>query len=98
MAKARKKQKKGGNLIGLLALVVLLAVVGIELVNVYSQLDAARDEESALLQQSAQQQEENEALQSDLGRADDPDFIKELAKDELGLVEDGERIFYDVNN
>ena len=98
MARARKKRKSSGNLIAVLVLVVLLAVVGIELVNVYSKLDTARSQEESLLQQSAQQQQENDLLQSNLARADDPDFIKQLAKDELGLVEDGERIFYDVNN
>ena len=29
---------------------------------------------------------------------DDPEFIKALARDLLGLAEDGERIFYDVND
>jgi len=42
--------------------------------------------------------QENEALQSDLSRKDDPDFIKALARDLLGLAEEGERIFYDVND
>ena len=44
-----------------------------------------------------QQEQENEALRSDLAKKDDPDFIKELARDQLGLAEEGERIFYDVN-
>ena len=42
-------------------------------------------------------QQENQALQSDLDKKDDPEFIKELARDQLGLAEAGERIFYDVN-
>ena len=45
-----------------------------------------------------QQKKENSALESDLGKANDKEFIKGLAKDQLGLAEDGERIFYDVNH
>ena len=41
---------------------------------------------------------ENETLESDLSRADDEDFIMELARTQLGLAESGERIFYDVND
>lgn len=98
MARTRKKQKSGSSFLTVLVLVVLLAVVGVELMNVYGKLDQARNEEQALLQQSDQQKQENASLQSSLDRADDPDFIKELAKDALGLVEEGERVFYDVNN
>ncbi|MBE6940495.1 MAG: hypothetical protein E7457_06750 [Ruminococcaceae bacterium] len=98
MARTRKKQKSSSSFLTVLVLVVLLAVVGVELMNVYGKLDQARNEEQALLQQSDQQKQENASLQSSLDRADDPDFIKELAKDALGLVEEGERVFYDVNN
>ena len=45
-----------------------------------------------------QQKKENSALESDLSKAGDEEFIKGLAKDQLGLAEDGERIFYDVNH
>ena len=44
-----------------------------------------------------QKQQENQALQSDLDKKDDTEFIKGLARDQLGLAESGERIFYDVN-
>jgi len=98
VARTRKKQKSSSSFLTVLVLVVLLAVVGVELMNVYGKLDQARNEEQALLQQSDQQKQENASLQSSLDRADDPDFIKELAKDALGLVEEGERVFYDVNN
>ena len=49
-------------------------------------------------QELEQQKKENSALESDLGKANDKEFIKGLAKDQLGLAEDGERIFYDVNH
>ena len=49
-------------------------------------------------QQLEEQKKENSDLESDLGKANDKEFIKGLAKDQLGLAEVGERIFYDVNH
>jgi len=49
-------------------------------------------------EQLTQQQQENDALRSDLAKKDDESFIKALARDLLGLAEEGERIFYDVND
>lgn len=37
-------------------------------------------------------------MRSDLAKKDDESFIKALARDLLGLAEEGERIFYDVND
>ena len=79
-------------------LLVLAAVLSIQIVKVYGQLKTAQREESVLNQQLAQQQQENDALRSDLDKKDDESFIKALARDLLGLAEEGERIFYDVND
>ena len=45
-----------------------------------------------------QTEEQNDVLRSDLEHEGDPDFVQGLARDDLGLASDGERIFYDVNN
>ena len=79
-------------------LAVLIVVVGMEIVNVYGRLRDVRAQEAALTQQMEEKMQENEALRSDLSKKDDPDFIKGLARDLLGLAEEGERIFYDVND
>ena len=79
-------------------LAVLIVVVGVEIVNVYGRLRDVRAQEAALTQQMEEKTQENEALRSDLSKKDDPDFIKGLARDLLGLAEEGERIFYDVND
>ena len=81
----KKTRKKRSNTVLLLVLAVLIVVVGMEIVNVYGRLRDVRAQE-------------NEALRSDLSKKDDPDFIKGLARDLLGLAEEGERIFYDVND
>ena len=92
------KRKKRRTPITLLVLLVLLAVVSVELIRVYGQLDSAKTQRDTMGQQLEEQKKENSDLESDLGKANDKEFIKGLAKDQLGLAEDGERIFYDVNH
>lgn len=94
----KKTRKKKPSAVLLLVLTVLIVVVGVEIVNVYGRLKDVRAQEAALTQQMQEKAQENEALRSDLSKKDDPEFIKELARDLLGLAEDGERIFYDVND
>ena len=94
----KKTRKKRSNTVLLLVLAVLIVVVGMEIVNVYGRLRDVRAQEAALTQQMEEKTQEDEALRSDLSKKDDPDFIKGLARDLLGLAEEGERIFYDVND
>ena len=94
----KKTRTKRSNTVLLLVLAVLIVVVGMEIVNVYGRLRDVRAQEAALTQQMEEKTQENEALRSDLSKKDDPDFIKGLARDLLGLAEEGERIFYDVND
>lgn len=93
-----KKAKKNRNPLAFLVVVVLIAVVGFELVQVYGKLKNTRAEKFAAATQLEELQQENASLQSDLDRADDPGIYKEKAREQLGLAEEGERIFYDVNN
>lgn len=95
--KRKKKNRKSGGIV-LVVVLLLVGVVGFELANVYGQLAVAREEEQRLSAQVEQKRQANAALQQDLSRADDPEFIAELARELLGLAEPGERIFYDVNN
>ena len=97
-AKKPKRTKKCPSVVVMLVIVALVAVLGVQIVKVYGQLQAARQTETALDQQLTQQQQENEALRSDLARKNNESFIKALARDLLGLAEEGERIFYDVND
>ena len=92
------KKKKRRAPITLVVLVVLVAVVSVELLRVYGQLGSAKTQRDTMGQQLEEQKKENSDLESDLGKANDKEFIKGLAKDQLGLAEDGERMFYDVNH
>ena len=96
MARSKKAKKRTSTAL-LLVLIALAVFIGIELIQVNQRLGEAKVQEASLTRQMQQQQQENEARRSDLAKKDDPDFIKELARDQLGLAEEGERIFYDVN-
>ena len=95
--KQKKKAKKSGGIV-LAVVLLLIGVVGFELLNVYGQIAEAKEQERSLAVRVEEQRQANVSLQQDLSRADDEEFIKELARDLLGLAESGERIFYDVNN
>ena len=97
MARSKKAKKRTSTAL-LLVLIALAVFIGIELIQVNQRLGEAKVQEASLTRQMQQQQQENEALRSDLSKKDDPDFIKGLARDLLGLAEEGERIFYDVND
>ena len=88
-----KKQKRAsGFLTGILLLVVLLGV-GIQLYRMQEQLKTARAEEEALAQEIAQVEKENAQLQEDLDNADNPELIEEIAREDLGMVVQGEMVF-----
>ena len=82
----------------LLVILALVVFLGVELIRVGKRLNEAAQQQAALERQLQQQTQENQALESDLAKKDDEEFIKDLARDQLGLAEAGERIFYDVND
>ena len=94
----KRSNKRRNNPLVLVVVLILVAVVGVEIVQVYQKLSYARQEEAALIEQVEEQKQANEALRADLAKAGDEEFIKGLARDLLGLAEEGERIFYDVND
>ena len=49
-------------------------------------------------QNQRQQQRENDSLSSALEKADDPEYLQELAREQLDMVSPGEKVFYDVSN
>ena len=92
----KKKQKRAsGFLTGLLLLVLLLGV-GVQLYRMQEKLKTARDEEAALAAQIAQIEQENAQLQEDLDRAGDPELMEEIAREELGMVVQDEKVFYTI--
>lgn len=94
VAKAKKKGKRrpSSRLTGLL-LVVLMIGIGVQLVNLKGELEAAREEEAYYSQRLQQLQAENARLEEDIANSDDPELIEAIAREELGMVSSGEKIF-----
>ena len=82
---ARKKQ--GGGTLPKLLLLALLLLIGAHLLNLRQEISRAEAEKQTLSAQLEQQQREN-----------DPEYLQELAREQLDMVSPGEKVFYDVSN
>lgn len=90
------KVKRAG--IGTKLLVLVLLVVGvIALLSMRSQLMAAQEQRDALAQQVEAQQEANAALTDDMAHSSDPNYLADIARAMLGLVEPDEIRFVDTS-
>ena len=86
-AHSEKKKSSGGVLIRLLLLLALLAV-GWQLYAIQGQLKTAR----------AELQQKNESLRSDIAEGPTEDKMKELARDDLGMIDGDSYLFIDRAN
>ena len=92
--KQRKRKKKSGGLLGGLILLVLLFGLGFQLYQMQDQLAAARAEEAALAERISTLQKENEDLEESIARSSDPEMIEQIAREDLGMVVQNEKVFY----
>ena len=97
VAKKTKKKARVGLLAGL-AILVLLFAAGYQLMDLRARLEVAHAEETALAERIAQQRQENAALEAALERGSDPEYLQELAREQLDMVSPGQKDFYDVSN
>ena len=88
------KLKRAGMPTKLLVL-VLLAAVAIALLSTQAKLSAAQADRDALSRQVQAQQEANAALQDGIDNGSDPDYLADIARSRLNLVEPGEIVFED---
>ena len=89
MAEQAKKGKKRTSFLTMLVIAILIALVGVQLIHLRSQIDDARSQLTALQSDLDAAKQENDALASALEKADDPEFLQELARDQLGIGLDG---------
>ena len=93
----REKRKAGGGLLPKLAILVVLAAIGVQLRALHLQVQEAQAERDALAQQVQVQQRENDALAEDIAEGNSEEKMKELAREELGLVDPNQRVFSVTN-
>ena len=86
---------------GLVTKIVILAIIvyaGISLVSLKVQVSDAREARDELQTQVDGVLQTNTELQYAIDHSTDPETIEDIARNKLGLVKPGEKIFYDVNN
>ncbi|KAF5063101.1 septum formation initiator family protein [Oscillibacter ruminantium] len=102
MAKAGKQKKSRQQirlgLFGKLLLLLLLAALGWQLYHLQDQLESAQAQKIQLTAQVRSQQQSNDKLQEAIDGGGTQSQMEEIARDELGLVAPGDRVFYDVSN
>ena len=100
VARAAKQNKRRARARFLTQLLVLRLVGGIgwQLFHLQEQVRAAEAEKEALAAQVQAKQQENDALAADIAQGSTQEKMEEMAREELGLVYPGERVFYDTSN
>ena len=92
-AQPRQEKKRPSGKLTLLILAALLAGIGVQLYSLYGQMQAARAEEAVYAQRLAELEETNRRLQEDVDNSGSLALIENIARDELGMVSEGEKIF-----
>ena len=83
------KLKRAGVATKILVL-VLLAAVAAALLSTQARLNAAQADREELSRQVQAQREVNAALEEGIARSADPDYLADIARGRLGLMEPGE--------
>ena len=88
------KLKRAGVATKILVL-VLLAAVAAALLSTQARLNAAQADREELSRQVQAQRAVNAALEEGIARSADPDYLADIARGRLGLMEPGEIEFVD---
>lgn len=81
-----------------MVLLALIAALGLQLRHLRNQVETAQTEQQQLAAQVRRQQQENGKLQEDIDNGGTQERMEEIAREELGMVAPGDRVFYDVSN
>jgi len=91
-AQAKTKKRPSSRLTAVLLLIMMLGI-GVQLYNMYGQLQQAQQEEQVYAQRLAQLQQTNQQLAEDIANSGDADLIEEIARNDLGMAAADEKIF-----
>jgi len=94
VVKKEKKPRIGAALL----IVLLLAAAGWQLHSLQDQVAAAQAEKARYQTEVETLRQENDALAADIAEGATNEKMEEIARQELGLVYPGERVFYDTSN
>lgn len=91
--KRKKQKKRPSSKLTALILLVLLAGICVQIINLYGQLKKAQAEQARYAAQLAELEATNTRLSEDIANRDNLDLIEDIARDELGMVSEGEKLF-----
>ena len=91
---AKKNGKRRSALPTILAAGVLVLLM-IQLLSLGGRINDARLQAKTLREEVQTLTMANETLTDEINRASDKDLIMDIARSELGLVEPGEKVFFD---
>ena len=94
---ARKTRSGAAGILVKLVLIALMIYAGITLYNLQGLIQAAEAQQAQLSTQVQSLEDKNSALRADIAAADDPEKLEEIARDKLGMVKSGEKVFYDTS-
>ena len=86
------------SLFGQLVIAVLMVYALISLFVVHRQTRQLQDRAATLQQQVSEMTQANAELQYQIDHSDDDDMRESVAREKLGLVKPGEKIFYDTSD
>ena len=95
-AQVRKKGFAAAGILVKLVLIALMIYAGVTLYQLQDQIQTAEAQKAQLSAQVQSLADENSALRADIAAADDPEKLEEIARDKLGMVKSGEKVFYDT--
>ena len=89
---------KKASIFTTLVIAVLMLYAVISLVMVHRQTRQLQDRAATLQQQVSEMTQSNAKLQYQIDHSEDDDMIESVAREKLGLVKPGEKIFYDTSD
>ncbi len=89
---------KKASIITKIIVFALVIFAGVTIVSIKSKTNDKTAENDALQQQINDMEVQNAELQYKVENSDDDDVLADVARDELGYVGPGEKVFYDSDN
>ena len=89
---------KRASLITKIVILAIILYAGISLVSLKVQVSDAREKRDELQGKVDNVLQTNTELQYAVDHSTDPETKEDIARNKLGLVKPGEKIFYDVSN
>ena len=92
--KKRRASTRPSSKLTMLVLAALLIGLGVQIYSMFGQLQEAQALEEVYAQQLDELRDTNEQLKEDLDNSGNQALIEDIARDQLGMVAPGEKVFH----